>query len=90
MPLPHFEFRFRPFERTRGNGILTANSDRLSHFGRRMSLFLQILVLRGILFSEQEHRQEHMNLEGRRSAPPGGAENGLAGSLAQGSRKTPR
>jgi hypothetical protein len=37
---------------------LTANSDRLSHFGRRMSLFLQTLVLRGILFREQEHRQE--------------------------------
>ena len=27
---------------------LTANSDRLSHFGRRMSLFLRTLVLRGI------------------------------------------
>jgi hypothetical protein len=45
---------------------LTANSDRLSHFGRRMSLFLQTLVLRGILFREQEHRQEHMNLGGWR------------------------
>jgi len=33
---------------------LTANSDRLSYFGRRMSLFLQVLVLRGILSSEQE------------------------------------
>jgi hypothetical protein len=36
-----------------------------------MSLFLQTLVLRGILFSEQEHRQEHMNLgaaEARRQA----------------------
>ena len=29
-----------------------------------MSLFLQTLVLRGILSSEQEHRQEHMNLLG--------------------------
>ena len=37
---------------------LTANSDRLSHFGHRMSLFLQTPVLHGILFSEQEHRQE--------------------------------
>ena len=27
-----------------------------------MSLFLQTLVLRGILSSEQEHRPEHMNL----------------------------
>ena len=27
---------------------LTANSDRLSHFGHRMSLFLQTLVFRGI------------------------------------------
>jgi hypothetical protein len=27
---------------------LTANSDRLSHFGHRMSLFLRTLVLRGI------------------------------------------
>jgi hypothetical protein len=41
---------------------LTANSDRLSHFGRRMSLFLQTLVLRGILFSEQEHRQERIGV----------------------------
>jgi hypothetical protein len=39
---------------------LTANSDRLSHFGRRMSLFLQTLVLRGILFREQEHSQERL------------------------------
>jgi hypothetical protein len=29
-----------------------------------MSLFLQTLVLRGILFSEQEHHQEHMNSGG--------------------------
>jgi len=36
-----------------------------------MSLFLQTLLLRGLLFSEQEHRQEHMNLgaaEARRQA----------------------
>jgi len=33
---------------------LTANFDRLSHFGRRMSLFLPTLVFRGILSSEQE------------------------------------
>jgi hypothetical protein len=43
---------------------LTANSDRLSYFGRRLSLFLQTLVLRSILSSEQEHRQEHVNLGG--------------------------
>jgi hypothetical protein len=56
---------------------LTANSDRLSPFRRRMSLFLQTLILRGILlFREQEHRQEHMNLGGPAEAPPGGAENG--------------
>src|SRR5882724_6377350 len=41
---------------------LTANSDRLSHFGHRMSLFLQTLVLRGILFREQEHRQERIGV----------------------------
>jgi hypothetical protein len=35
---------------------LTANSDRLSHFGHRMSLFLQTLILRDILSSEQGHR----------------------------------
>jgi hypothetical protein len=29
-----------------------------------MSLFLQTLILGGILFREQEHRQEHMNLGG--------------------------
>jgi hypothetical protein len=40
--------------RTRGKQYLTANSDRLSRFGRRMSLFLRTLVLRGILSSEQE------------------------------------
>src|SRR5215468_7039992 len=28
--------------------VLTANSDRLSHFRRRMSLFLLMLVLRGV------------------------------------------
>jgi hypothetical protein len=38
-----------------------------------MSLFLQTLVLRGILSSEQEHRQEHMNLGARGGAPQGGA-----------------
>ncbi len=32
-------------------------TDRLSHFGRRMSLFLQTLVLRVILSGEQEHRK---------------------------------
>jgi hypothetical protein len=37
---------------------LTANSDRLSHFGHRMSLFLQTPNLRDILSSEQGHRQE--------------------------------
>jgi hypothetical protein len=31
-----------------------------------MSLFLQTLLFRGILFREQEHRQEHMNLGGLR------------------------
>jgi hypothetical protein len=34
-----------------------ANSDRLSHYGRRISLFLQTPVRRGILSSEQDHRQ---------------------------------
>jgi hypothetical protein len=33
--------------------FLTANSDRLSHFGRRMSLFPQTLVLRGICFASR-------------------------------------
>jgi hypothetical protein len=41
-----------------------------------MSLFLRTLVLRGILFREQEHRQEHMNLGAGGGTPPGGAENG--------------
>ena len=41
---------------------LTANSDRLSHFGRRMSLFLQALILGGLMFREQEHRQERIGL----------------------------
>jgi hypothetical protein len=48
-----------------------------------MSLFLQTLVLRGILSSEQEHRQEHMNLgaaEARRKA----VLKRLGGSLARG------
>src|SRR5262249_171065 len=39
-----------------------ANSDRLSHFGRRMSLFLQRLVLLGILSGEQEHRLEEFHM----------------------------
>jgi len=34
-----------------------ANSDRLSQIGYRMSPFLQTLILRTILFHEQEHRQ---------------------------------
>ncbi len=46
----------------RGNGILTADSDRLSRLGRRMSLFLQTRILRRVLFRAQEHRQEQMNL----------------------------
>jgi len=41
---------------------LTANSDRLSHFGHRMSLFLQTLILRGISFREQEHHQERVGV----------------------------
>ena len=57
MPLPYFEFRFCPVNGS-WQQYLTANSDRLSHFLRRMSLFPQTLVFRGILFSEQEHRQE--------------------------------
>jgi uncharacterized damage-inducible protein DinB len=36
---------------------LTVNSDRLSHFGHRTSLFLQTRLLRSISSSEQEHRQ---------------------------------
>jgi hypothetical protein len=60
--MPHFEFRFCPCERIDpSQQYSTANSDRLSHFGRRISLFLRTLVLRGISSSEQEHRQEHMN-----------------------------
>jgi len=35
----------------------------LSHFGYRISLFLQTLVLRGILSSEQEHRQEEFHMK---------------------------
>jgi len=42
---------------------LTANSDRLSRFGRRMSLFLQMLVLRGICSGEQEHRREEFYMK---------------------------
>jgi hypothetical protein len=41
-----------------------------------MSLFLQTLILGGILFREQEHRQEHMNLGAGGAASPGSAENG--------------
>src|SRR5207245_930587 len=37
-----------------------------------MSLFLQTLLLRGLLFSEQEHRQEHMNLGAPGKALPAG------------------
>ena len=47
----------------RGTSILTANSNRLSHFGRRMSLFLPGLVLLGILFGEQEHRLQEFHME---------------------------
>jgi len=50
---------------------LTANSDRLSHFGRRISLFLQTLVLRSILSSEQEHRQERISVGMMRLWPIG-------------------
>src|SRR5437016_9315848 len=42
---------------------LTANSDRLSHFGNRMSLFLQTLVVRGILSGEQAHRLEEFHMK---------------------------
>src|SRR5205085_11798898 len=41
---------------------LTANSDRLSHFGRRMSLFLQTLVLRGILFRSRSSDIEEIQM----------------------------
>ena len=50
---------------------MTATSDLLSHFGRRISLFLQTLVLRGILSSEQEHRQEHISVGMMRLWPTG-------------------
>jgi uncharacterized damage-inducible protein DinB len=40
-----------------------ASSDRLSHFGRRMSLFLPTLVLRGILSGEQEYRLEEFYMK---------------------------
>jgi hypothetical protein len=40
-----------------------ANSDRLSYFGRHMSLFRHTLVLRSILFREQEHRLEGIGVE---------------------------
>jgi hypothetical protein len=42
---------------------LTVNSDRLSHFGHRTSLFLQTLDLRGISSSEQEHRLEEFYMK---------------------------
>jgi uncharacterized damage-inducible protein DinB len=35
----------------------------LSHFGRRTSLFLQTLVLRGILSGEQDHRLEEFHMK---------------------------
>jgi hypothetical protein len=41
-----------------------------------MSLFQLTLILGGILFREQEHRQEHMNMGAGDAAPPNGAENG--------------
>jgi transketolase N-terminal domain/subunit len=62
----------------------------LSHFGHRISLFLQTLVLRGILSSEQEHRQEHMNLLGSAEARRQAVLKTVTGSLAQGSKKTTR
>jgi uncharacterized damage-inducible protein DinB len=40
-----------------------ASSDRLSHFGRRMSLLLPTLVLRGILSGEQEYRLEEFYMK---------------------------
>src|SRR6476660_8269361 len=43
----------------------------MSHFGRRISLFLQTLVLRSILSSEQEHRQEHISVGMMRLWPIG-------------------
>ena len=42
---------------------MTANSDRLSHFGRRTSLFLQTLVVRRILSGEQAHRLEEFHMK---------------------------
>jgi hypothetical protein len=56
IPLSHFEFQFYSWQQH-----LMANSDRLSHFGRRISLLQPTLTVRGILFRAQEHRQEHMN-----------------------------
>jgi len=38
-------------------------TDRLSYFGRRMSLFLQVLVLRSILSTEQEHHKEEFHMK---------------------------
>jgi hypothetical protein len=48
IPVLLFE-RINPWQQ-----YLMASSDRLSHFGHRMSLFLRTLVLRGILSSERE------------------------------------
>jgi hypothetical protein len=52
-----------------------------------MSLFLQTLALRGILFSEQAHRQEQVNLRAGGDAPTGGAENGWPVHWRRGVRK---
>ncbi len=48
----------------------------MSHFGRRMSLFLQTVVLGGILCGEQKHRIEEFHMkkiltEGAQSQPAG-------------------
>jgi len=50
-----------------------------------MSLFLQTLVLRGILSREQAHRQEHVNLGGRRRRAAGAVLKTGSGLRAQGS-----
>jgi hypothetical protein len=62
IPQVYLDIYLRPAKDFLLQQYLTANSDRLSHFGRRMSLFLQTLVLRGILFREQEHRQERIGV----------------------------
>jgi hypothetical protein len=51
-----------PCERIHGKPYLTANSDRLSHFGHRMSLFLQTLALAAYSSLRQEHRYERIGL----------------------------